>query len=119
MSDNAREIFARNLTDLIRRTGKTQLDIATKLNVSPATVSSWTSGQKFPRIDVLEQLADYFDIRWSLLAEEGGIDRGIVEAEERRLLRAWRNASDEIRGATLRMLEDSASKKEDTAKSAT
>ena len=32
------------------------------LNISPSTISMWRKGKAFPRIEVLEKLADYFDI---------------------------------------------------------
>ena len=118
MPDNAREIFGKNLSELLERTGKSQIDVCSKLNVATGTVSSWVNGQKFPRIDKLQALADYLGVKMSILTEENGLEIYATEVMERRLLDAWRGASEEIKSAALTMLEDSAAKKKDTEASA-
>lgn len=65
-----KEIFARNLVTNIQRNKKTQLDIAQYLQVSPAAVSAWCKGQKMPRMDKIERLANYFCIQKSDLIED-------------------------------------------------
>lgn len=65
-----KEIFARNLVTNIQRNKKTQLDIAQYLQVSPAAVSAWCKGQKMPRMDKIERLANYFGIQKSDLIED-------------------------------------------------
>lgn len=49
---------------------KTQMEIVHDLGVSQATVSDWINGRKYPRIDRLQQLADYFGIYKSELTED-------------------------------------------------
>lgn len=65
-----KEIFARNLVTNIQKNKKTQLDIAEYLHVSPAAVSAWCKGQKMPRMDKIERLANYFGIQKSDLIED-------------------------------------------------
>jgi transcriptional regulator with XRE-family HTH domain len=84
MSDNAREIFAKNLHYLMEARGITQADICRELDVSSATASDWCSGKKFPRIDKLQRLADLLSVRLSTLTSETGLqdyeDQDMLEA---------------------------------------
>ena len=73
MSDNAREIFVKNLNELIERRGLSQADISAKLDVTAATVSQWCNGKKYPRIDVMQRLADLLGVGLSALATEDGL----------------------------------------------
>ena len=50
--------------------GKTQREIADIVGVTPPTVSEWLSCKKYPRIDKIELLANYFGILKSDLIEE-------------------------------------------------
>ena len=63
-------VFAENLRKYMERSGKTQRDIAEIVGVSTATVSDWINGKKYPRIDKIEMLANYFRILKSDLIEE-------------------------------------------------
>ena len=73
MPDNAREIFARNLHYLMEAKKITQADICRELNVSSATASDWCSGKKYPRVDMLQRLADLLGVRFSTLTTENGL----------------------------------------------
>lgn len=55
-----REIFSKNLSELIFQHGGNQKDLATCLNVSKQTVSAWINGKAYPRADVMEKIANYF-----------------------------------------------------------
>ena len=65
-----KKIFAKNLSYYVERSGKTQKEIAEILDVSPASFNNWIKGVKYPRIDKIEQLANYFGILKSDLIEE-------------------------------------------------
>lgn len=65
-----REVFARNLSYYIERSGRTQKEIAEIVGVSTSTFNDWVKGKKYPRIDKIEILADYFRILKSDLIEE-------------------------------------------------
>lgn len=66
----SKEVFARNLRRYAERSDKSQKEIAEVVHVSTATVSDWFNGKKFPRIDKIEALADYFGILKSDLIED-------------------------------------------------
>lgn len=110
MPDNARSIFSQNLSFLLDRLGKSQIDVARELDVATGTVSSWVNGLKYPRIDKMQQLADYLGVSLSILIEEEGIETYKREAEEERLLSAYRSADQAAREYALMILESSAAK---------
>ena len=73
MPDNAREIFVKNLRYLMAERGITQADICRELNVSSATASDWCNGNKYPRVDAMQKLADLLGVLFSTLTTENGI----------------------------------------------
>lgn len=70
MSDNVKKIFARNLTRYIAKSGRTQKELADMLGVAQSTFNNWCTGVRYPRMDKVEQLARYFNIKKSDLIEE-------------------------------------------------
>lgn len=66
----SRQVFSRNLRKYIADSGKTQKELADIIGVSAPTFNEWVSGKKFPRIDKIQKLADYFGIQKSDLIEE-------------------------------------------------
>lgn len=65
-----KEIFASNLNHLLEKNGKTQSDLVAYLNTTASTVSDWCNGKKYPRVDKMQKLADYFGVLKSNLTEE-------------------------------------------------
>lgn len=70
MAQWSKEIFARNLKKYMDRAGKSQKDMAEVVGVSPATFSDYINAKKYPRIDKIDIMADYFGILKSDLIEE-------------------------------------------------
>lgn len=66
----SKKIFARNLRRYMELSGKNQKEIAEKIGVTPPTFNEWINEKKFPRIDKIQRLADYFGILKSDLIEE-------------------------------------------------
>ncbi len=50
------------LRELRKEKNLTQEDLAEKMNVSRRTVSRWETGSNMPDLDVLVELADYYDV---------------------------------------------------------
>ena len=73
MSDNAREIFVKNLRYIMEKKGISQADICRELDIPSATISNWCTGQRYPRIDKMQQLADLLGVRYSTLTTEAGL----------------------------------------------
>lgn len=65
-----KEVMAKNLTYFVARSGKTQKEIASVVGVAPSTFNDWLKAKKYPRIDKIEILAEYFGILKSDLIEE-------------------------------------------------
>lgn len=67
---DARQVFAENLKRIAVQKGKSQADIGAMLNCSASTVSDWFSGKKYPRVNRMQQLADYLGVLMSDLTME-------------------------------------------------
>lgn len=65
-----KEIFSKNLRYYIERTGKDRRELAEIWGFPYSTVTEWVNGRKYPRIDRIEIMADYFGILKSDLIEE-------------------------------------------------
>ena len=72
MENNVRQIFANNLNELMEIKNKKPADVVRELNISESTFRSWYSGEKYPRIDKQQMLADYFNVKRSRLTEAQG-----------------------------------------------
>ena len=65
-----RNVFADNLQYYMSEKGVTRKDISDALGISYFTITSWVNGKKYPRMDKVEMLANYFNIQKSDLIEE-------------------------------------------------
>lgn len=63
-------IFAKNLSFYIERSGRSQKELAEIVGVAASTFNDWVKGKKYPRIDKIEILANFFGIQKSDLIEE-------------------------------------------------
>lgn len=66
----SKEVFSRNLQSYMDRSGKSQKELAEIVGVTAPTFHEWVKGKKYPRIDKIQKLADYFGILKSDLIEE-------------------------------------------------
>lgn len=65
-----KNIFARNLKKYMNLNNKTRKEICSDLGFSYYTFSDWVNGKKYPRMDKVEILANYFGILKSDLIED-------------------------------------------------
>ena len=63
-------ILSKNLKYYIERSGKDRRELAETWGFPYSTVTDWINGKKYPRIDRIETMADYFGILKSDLIEE-------------------------------------------------
>ena len=63
-------VLAKNLTYYVNRSGKMQKEIAETVGVATSTFNDWMKGKKYPRIDKIEMLANFFGILKSDLIED-------------------------------------------------
>ena len=65
-----KQVLANNLNNLMNTKGVDRNDLCKALNLKYSTVSEWLSANKYPRIDKIELLANYFGVQKSALIEE-------------------------------------------------
>lgn len=71
MSDlGNKEVFARNLRYYMEEHNIDRNKICEILNIPYTTLSDWLNAKKYPRIDKIEMLANYFNIQKSDLIED-------------------------------------------------
>ena len=56
------KIFTENLKYFIEQNNMTYADFAKKIGVSPSTVSMWMRGINMPRMELLDKIADLFNV---------------------------------------------------------
>lgn len=104
-----KDIFARNLKRYMDKKQVSRKDIADYLGISYFTVSDWVNGKKYPRMDKVELLANYFSVLKSDLIEEptdtnSSITVNITE-EEQKLLDLFRLVPENQQQMVLQMIE--------------
>lgn len=65
-----KETFSKNFKRLMNLNNKSQKDISDALGYPSATISEWSRGAKYPRMDKIETLAKYFNVQISDLVED-------------------------------------------------
>lgn len=65
-----KNIFAENLKNYMAKKQVTASDLVAVFQLPASTVSDWINARKYPRIDKIQMLADYFGILKSDLTEE-------------------------------------------------
>lgn len=65
-----KKIMAENLSHYVEISGKTQKEISEIVGVAYSTFNDWMNGKKYPRIDKIEIMANYFGILKSDLIED-------------------------------------------------
>lgn len=70
MSMGNKDVLAKNLKKYILKSGKDRSTIAEDLGFPYSTVTDWVNGKKYPRINNIEKLANYFNVSKSELIED-------------------------------------------------
>ncbi len=65
-----KQVLANNLNNLMNIKGVDRNELCKALDLKYSTVSEWLSANKYPRIDKIELLANYFGVQKSALIEE-------------------------------------------------
>jgi len=63
-------VFSENLKYYIEKSGKDRRELAEIWGFPYSTVTEWVNGRKYPRIDKIEKIANYFGIAKADLIEE-------------------------------------------------
>ena len=70
MATWSKEVLAKNLQRYLSEREKSQKELAAIVGVSAPTVNEWLKAKKYPRIDKIEKMANYFGILKSDLIED-------------------------------------------------
>ena len=70
MATWSKEVFAKNLRRYMERKDISQKELAVIVGVSAPTINEWIKAKKYPRIDKIEVLSNYFGCLKSDLIEE-------------------------------------------------
>lgn len=106
-----KEILSKNLKKYIEKSGKDRRELADIWGFPYSTVSEWVNGRKYPRIDRIEIMADYFGILKSdLIEEEKQEEKEPTEtdgltANKRALMAFAQSLSEEQAALALRVLK--------------
>lgn len=103
-----KKVFSKNLLYYIERKGKTQKEVAEIIDVSPSTFNEWVNAKKYPRIDKIEKLANYFGIQKSDLIEDKdkkSTDEQMLTDAEKVLLSLFRQVPEEMQDVVLDMVQ--------------
>lgn len=57
-----KDIFTTRLKELLIKNNMTYRQLGDKLNIKPSAISMWNSGRSLPRIEVIEKIAEYFNV---------------------------------------------------------
>lgn len=82
--DNRNELFGKRLKQLRKKTGKSQLDIATELGISRARYSHYENNHVEPDIELIRKLADYHNVTSDYLLGRSS-DPRITEQQEKEI----------------------------------
>lgn len=97
-----RQIMSRNLLRLMAQKGKTRVDVASETGIKYSTLCDWINCNKYPRIDNIERLANYFGVKKSALTEEPVTELGDgYDDKDRRLIDWFRSLPPEKQKAIL------------------
>ena len=95
-------IFANNLKRYLQLSGKTQKEVAAAINVTTGNFCDWVNCRCYPRMDKVQELADYFGIKKADLVEEYSEDQDAQEDQE--ILELFHKVPEEKRELVLSMI---------------
>lgn len=68
------DTVAKNLSHMLKLRGMTQFELASRMEVSTATISNWCNGVKLPRMDKIDKICAILRINRSDLIEDKPAD---------------------------------------------
>ena len=74
-----KEIMAKNIKRQMDKIDKTRNEVCADLGVSYSTFSDWLNAKKYPRIDKIELMANYFGVSKADLVESPKADEYYID----------------------------------------
>lgn len=104
ISDEMRKKFQTNLKQIMALKGKSQSDIVKALKFKQSTVSDWLNGKKYPRMDKVQMLANYFNVDIIELVDNQSNDAITFTITEKALIKNYRQLSEQNQQAVITMI---------------
>ena len=104
-----RNVFANNLKKQMELKGVSRKDLSEALGISYFTITAWVNSTKYPRMDKVEMLANYFGIQKSDLIEDkteeknSPVEPKLTEGEKM-LLELFRRVPEQNQAMVLEMI---------------
>lgn len=114
-----KEVFSRNLRNYMQLNRKDRQQVCEDLKIKYTTFTDWYNGNKYPRIDKIEMLANYFGItKADLIEEHTTVDKIMLPKSKKDLIDLIYQLSSEnhiqnLRGYAQRLLEEESSNESD------
>lgn len=97
MSDlGNKEIMAENIQYYMDLNNKSRRDVCNDLGLVYSTFSDWVNGNKYPRIDKIELMANYFGISKAELVERRDRSNQLSKRNERDIQKRLQSILDDI-----------------------
>ncbi len=74
-----KKTFIHNMSEQMDAMNINQIELANAIGVSKSVISSWMTGKRFPKMNSIQQLADYFGIEKSDLLDSKNADEPTAE----------------------------------------
>ena len=68
-----KDIMSANINRLLEEKGKTRKEACEDMGIGYSTFTEWANGRKYPRIDKIEIMANYFGVQKSDLIENKSV----------------------------------------------
>ena len=85
-----KNVIADNISDLRKKAGMTQLELAERINYSDKAVSKWERGESVPDVLTMMQLAELFGVRVDDLLQDPALSGSLSEEETNKPLASKR-----------------------------
>lgn len=104
------EIFRENLRSLVQSRGKLMKEVAYDINIAPASLSRYLSGQRDPDLEYVVRMAEYFGVSIDWLLGVNGKKFDVLPPEIQEFSELYSLASPEDRRVIKVILEKYATK---------
>ena len=102
---SCKAVFSKNLSKCLKRSGKTQRELAAAIGIHPASICDWLQERTYPRMDKIPLVAAFFGISKSELVEDVYVVKKTVSEKEQRLLDLFYTVSEEQQDGLLEFIE--------------
>ena len=97
-------VFSKNLNRCIKRSDKTQRELANAIGVHPSTICDWLQERTYPRMDKVQLIAEFFGISKSELVEENYVAKDTVSKKEQEIIDLFHKIPEEKRESVLSII---------------